>query len=155
VYPNKGCRGRSIDSTAVEVTTGTGDDAANEQTDDNSGGFHNRRTEALAYDDGDKDGETETNKFSAAPGKSMGSVNGRAQLEDSSCRERFAVSAATGPVLETRLDELYADEHDSGSSDEWWEDLLEIFGCCEGHQDFEKRADCACADDSTITVRAR
>ena len=72
VYPDERCYWCGVDTTLVKVTTGGGNDTANEQTEDNAHcrnvsprnqndwrekltRFHNRSTESLEYDNADED----------------------------------------------------------------------------------------------------
>ena len=85
----------------------------------------------------------------------MGRQNVGAEGEE---RSGFRISAGpgtTGPVLESRLDQLDADEHDGRPGDEWREDLQKDPGRGEGQQDFEQCANSSRSDNGAIGLRAR
>ena len=152
--PDERCGGGGVNRCPVEVASCTRDDAADEETDDNGGRLHDRSAEAFADDDGYEDGKSKADEFCASPWERTRSVDGRAELENAGLRPGLAVSTAAGPVLEARLDQLDADEHDGGTGDEGWEDLLQVLGGSEGHEDFKKSADSCSSENRTITVRA-
>lgn len=80
--PDERRGGSGVDARAVKVATCGGDDAAHQQADDDGGRLHDGASEALAQDDGDEDGESQTDELGAAPGKCVRCVDGRAELED-------------------------------------------------------------------------
>lgn len=131
------------------------DDAANKKTNDDSGGLHDGCAEAFADNDGDEDAETKADELCRTPGQSMRRVDIRTQLEQTRCRARLAVSRSASPILESRLHELDADEHDGRAGDERWENLLEQARRGEGHENFEKSTACCGTKDRAVAVRAR
>ncbi|KAL8688932.1 MAG: hypothetical protein Q9218_005279, partial [Villophora microphyllina] len=84
------------------------DDAADEETQDDGAGFHDRGAEALADDDGGEDREAETDVFGASPGEGMRGADGRADGEGARFTRRAGTASAC-PVLEAGFDEGDAD----------------------------------------------
>lgn len=153
VDPDKRHSGRGVDGAAVEVAACRSDDAPNEQADDDGGRLHDGRAEALAQDDGEEDGKPQADELGASPGEGVRCVDVRTQLEEAGSRSAGAVVGAAGPVLEARLDEVDADEHDGGTGDQWREDAFEDAWRRKGHEDFDQRADALRAQDGAVAVR--
>lgn len=68
MYPKERDSWRGVDIGLRPVACCTGDGTANCETEDDGCGFHERGTELLDDDYGDKDGETEANELWVAPG---------------------------------------------------------------------------------------
>jgi hypothetical protein len=67
VYPKEGDWRRGPDVRERPVACQAGDEAPNCEAKDDGGGFHEWAAELLDYDDGDKDGEAETDELWVAP----------------------------------------------------------------------------------------
>lgn len=149
MHPDEACSWSGIDASAAEVAGSSGDDASNEQSDNNSGGFHDRATVPLTDEDGDEDGEAEADKLSTTPRKGMGGTNLRAKAEYALFWSRGAGTTPASPVLEAGFDQIYANESDCWTGNEWREKLLQKPRGCETHQDFKKRAAALRSENST------
>lgn len=57
MYPDEGGDGGRVDAGSVKVAAGRGDDASHQQADDDRGGLHDGRAEALTQDDCGEDAE--------------------------------------------------------------------------------------------------
>ena len=155
VHPHKRGDGGGVDTRTVKVTCRGADDAACKEADDDRGGLHDGRAEALAEDDGDEDGEAETEILGAAPGQSMGCADVGTLLEEINSRGGTgARPRAAEPVLEAALDELDADEHDGGTRDDGREHAQQDAGRDEGQEDLEKGADGAGSQDGAVAAWA-
>lgn len=60
LHPDERANGRRVNTTAIKVATGTGDDTTGQETNDDAGGLHNGRAEALAQEDRDENRESES-----------------------------------------------------------------------------------------------
>ena len=122
--PDEGGGGGGGDARGGEVAGCAGDDAADQEADDDGAGFHDGTPEAFAEDDGDEDGEAETDVLGAAPREGVRRSHLRADGVGAAGRTGDAAGGAgsAGPVLEAALDEGDADEHDRRAGDEWRED---------------------------------
>ena len=145
MHPDEGGGGRRVDGGTVEVATCGGDDASNEETDYDGRRLHDRCAEPLADDDCDENGETETDELGAAPRKRVRRIDIGTKLEETALRSASAVVGASGPVLEARLDEVDADEHDGRTGDQGREYALQDPGWRKGHENFQEGADALCS----------
>lgn len=153
MYPNEGYSRRGIDTRAVKVAGGAGDDTASQQSEDDSAGFHDRRAKTFANDDGNKDRKAETYILSAAPGKGMRVGVTWAELVRATAWTCKACAATSSPALEPGLDERNTDESDSGTGDERWEELFKVLRGGERQRNLEQRADASRTEDGTIAMR--
>lgn len=155
VNPDEGGDRGGVDAGAVKVARGAADDAPCEETDDDRGGLHDGRAEALAEDNGDEDGEAQSKVLRASPGECVRRRDVRAELEEVDGRAWAGAGAgATKPVLEARLDELDTDKHDRGPRDDGREHAEEDARRDEGQCDLEEGANGACAEDGAIAAGA-
>lgn len=134
MYPDEGGDWSRIDARSIKVAAGRGDDASHQQTDDDGGGLHDGRAEALTQDDCCEDAEAQAKKFGWTPGQGMRCSGARTQ---SLC----GAAAAAHPILETTLDEVDANEHDGRARNDGREHAEQDSRRDEGQEDFEQGAD--------------
>lgn len=154
--PDEGGNRSTVNAGTIKVASGSGNDAANEEANDDRSRLHDGGAESFAENDGDKDGESQTKILRRTPGKSMRSVDGGALGEDAdSCIGTGAGTSSTHPVVESALDELDTDEHDGGAGDDGREHAQQHARRDEGHEDFDKGTDSAGTEEGTVSFRAR
>lgn len=125
----------------TKVAAGRCNDAADKETDNDGTGLHDGCAEAFAKDDCYKYRETKTEELGRAPWRGHWRIDVGTESQWASRGTQLAAVAAAAPVVETRLDELCANEHDDRASDKAGKDLLEDSGRDEGAGDFEEGAD--------------
>lgn len=120
----------SNDSSLGKVACRAGDDVAKEKAADNAARFHDWPAKSLHEQDHDEHRESETNVLGTSPGKGMRSSDIWAFGEEiQTCIRDIAGarSITTSPVLKTRADRRYTNEHNSWASNNGWEELLQNF----------------------------
>lgn len=123
--PNEGHGWCIGDAGVIEIPGRSSHNATGQQTKNDTGGFHDRRSKSFAENDGEEDEETETDVFGTSPWESMRSRNVGAKSEKAIFGKLRAETTATCPVLEAGLDEMDTNEDDSWACDDGWEDPLQ------------------------------
>lgn len=102
--PDEGGNRRIVDTGTVEVASGSSNDAASQETNNDRGRLHDGRTETLAEDDGNEDAEAETEVLWRTPRQGVWRRNIGAAGKELGGVLLSAETRATGPVLEAGLD---------------------------------------------------